>query len=339
MRLQFGAWSKKFKRQYITKEEKEARFNVWMRKHLEITWHNSQEESWKMGHNKWSDLTSTEWLDLMGMRPLPIREMRLSMRGGVDEVPQGPCPTPVGDGVDWRNPRLNPKKVIGVLPQIKNQEQCGGCWAFATVSSVESYQAIFAGKMQSLSEQQLIDCDTKWDMGCNGGLPYMAFPYVISQGLMTEADYPYLGENAWCEVVESKIAYAGVKDYGTINGADEDETEVPASQMLSDMTYHVEQHPVTIGIQGTTLQSYSTGIITTCTGNLNHAVVVVGYEVNDSNQSYWIVRNSWGPSWGMSGYCRVLRDTNNICMILSFPAYPCPPNGPEPCFKLPNPPS
>jgi len=191
------------------------------------------------------------------------------------------------NNVDWR----------GRLPAVKDQGSCGSCWAFATVASIE----FLCGG--SLSEQELVDCDGA-DSGCNGGLPEVAYGYVQSHGLEDESAYPYSAFRGACRLNPSSVRCH-------IHGFQKTSGE-PGLQSA------VNQHVVAVGIAaGSPLQFYSGGIFTGgCAAQLNHAVAVVGY-----GPGYWLVRNSWGGSWGEAGYAR-FASGSNLCGIADDVTYP-----------------
>lgn len=174
----------------------------------------------------------------------------------------------------------------GAVTPVKNQGKCGGCWTFATTGGVEGANFVATNVLTSLSEQQLLDCDSGND-GCGGGLRNVALDYVKKNGLTTEEAYPYTGVAGKCQV-SSKQPY-GVKSYTNIT---------TCSSLLSG----VKQGVVTVGIDATQLQYYTGGILSDCGTSINHAVLLVGYNSIDAS---WKVKNSWGPAWGENGYFRL----------------------------------
>jgi cathepsin F len=226
------------------------------------------------------------------------------------------------DSVDWRTK--------GVVSAVKNQGGCGSCWAFSTTSNVESTIAIATGKLTSLSEQFLVDCDhfcgeyrdmdcnlgnsarpQKYccDNGCNGGLPPNAWQYIINtSGQPTSEDYPYKGRAGECK---TNITHTGkIKNWTLL---EEDET------VIADHVANVG--PVSIAVYASGWGSYHGGIMSSesiCPKGIkaNHAVNIVGYG-SENGTPYWIVRNSWGASWGESGYCRLIRG-KNFCGLAHF---------------------
>ncbi|NXE54398.1 CATH protein, partial [Casuarius casuarius] len=245
------------------------------------------------------------------------------------------------DSIDWR------KKGNFVTP-VKNQGACGSCWTFSTTGCLESAIAIATGKLLSLAEQQLVDCAQAFNNhGCSGGLPSQAFEYILyNRGLMGEDAYPYRAEvfppaqlrhlcqlsrlqsrlltrsfvfaqNGTCKFQPDK-AIAFVKDVVNITEYDED-----------GMVEAVGKHnPVSFAFEVTgDFMHYRKGVYsnTKCEhtpDKVNHAVLAVGYG-EENGTPYWIVKNSWGPLWGMDGYFLIERG-KNMCGLAACASYPIP---------------
>ena len=220
-----------------------------------------------------------------------------------------PSKNSVPDSIDWVEKQ--------VVTPVKNQGQCGSCWAFSTTGAIESVWKLKTDQLISLSEQQLIDCSFKYgDLGCRGGLPDNAFDFVIDNGICSEDEYTYKAVRESCNIeCETVVNISDCVDV------------YPNNQLA--LKEAVSQQPVSVAIEADTkvFQFYSSGVITSldCGTNLDHAVLVVGYGT-DNGVDYWKVKNSWGESWGEEGYVRILRsDSTNdpgICGIASQPSYP-----------------
>ena len=211
--------------------------------------------------------------------------------------------------VDWRK---NHK-----VSSVKNQGQCGSCWSFSSVGAVESAWAIKHNVLYNLSEQELVDCSTD-NHGCEGGEMDFAFQYIMNNGLCTNLSYPYEGYDDMCNKsnCDSVVTITNYSDVTQNN-----ETELKK---------HVFIQPVSVAIQANkrSFQMYQSGIYNDydCGFELDHGVLVVGYGYdNDLNMSYWIIKNSWGESWGENGYIRIQRninDTRGLCGVAMVPSYP-----------------
>jgi len=205
---------------------------------------------------------------------------------------------------DWREK--------GAVNEVKNQGSCGSCWAFSTVANIEGVNFVKTGKLVSLSEQELVDCDNKTgDSGCNGGLPKFAYEDMIQNkfGLETEKDYPYVGAGSgWLPDSGPKCQLSQEKEkvfIGNWTQISKDEDQIAAAL--------VKYGPLSIGLNAGPMQFYWGGIsdpwLLFCNPQrIDHGVTLVGFgHDNSTNKSYWIIRNSWGPSWGEKGYYRLIR--------------------------------
>jgi cathepsin L len=260
---------------------------------------NSANHTSTVALNKFADLTSAEFaLVYNGFKPELRREKKYIT---LTDLPQA---YPDGS-LDW--------SAKGVVTPVKDQGQCGSCWAFSTTGSVESVIAIDHGVLISLSEQELVDCAGKYgNYGCNGGLMDNAFKYVMANGLLTEQQYPYTAKNGICQ-----RGSQAASQYSKISGY-KDVTHTESALGTADDT-----EPISIAIEAdqAAFQLYSGGIIKAgCGQNLDHGVLLVGYGT-DTNIPYWKVKNSWGTSWGEAGYVRIERG-EDLCGIANEPSYP-----------------
>lgn len=265
--------------------------------------------------------------------------MRLGLSAGLEVLPPRRAANrsvflgsdkAVPDSIDWREK--------GAVTEVKDQGSCGACWAFSSTGAMEGINQIKTGSLVSLSEQELCDCDRTYNTGCNGGLMDYAYQWVIqNHGIDSEDDYPFKARDGTC--IKSKKNRHVV----TIDGY----TDVPPHN--EDLIRQaVAIQPVSVGICGSerTFQLYSKGIFSgPCSTSLDHAVLIVGYG-SENGVDYWILKNSWGTSWGMNGYMHMLRKSRSlegICginMMASYPTKtgpnppPSPPPSPTKCSLL-----
>jgi len=203
-------------------------------------------------------------------------------------------------------PATQDYRTNGWVSPVKDQGQCGSCWAFSTIAHLEStYLRVNDGKISknvTFSEQQLVDCDTGSDAGCNGGLMQTAFEYIQANGIESDDDYPYTAEDGTCTSDESK--YLVSVDNITCQ---EDITDDVTKALL------IQYGPLAIAVDATSFQSYDSGILECESQGLDHGVLLIGWGAN-----YWIVKNSWGANWGENGFVRVSTDADKNCMIGAY---------------------
>jgi len=293
---EFVAYVKEFNKVY-TSEELFTRFQNFNDNKKTIDEHNAKGLSWEMGVNQFTDLTQQEFSDLyLGYIPRQndyLRNLNLHV---------APAGQVLADSLDWRTK--------GAVTPMKDQAQCGSCWAFSTTGSVEGANQIKSGQLQSFAEQQLVDCaGSAGNQGCNGGLMDDAFQYIIKNGGITlEASYPYTARDGKCNTA--------VKSAGTVSKF----TDVKKNDETGLMSA-VNMQPVSVAVDAQSWSSYKKGVMTSfCGKSLDHGVLAIGY-VTDASTDYWLVKNSWGVSWGESGYIRLVRNKNE-CGIAEAASYP-----------------
>jgi len=290
---------------YPHKAEHDFRFEIFKDNMEEIKRHNAEGHSWKKGITQFADMTGDEFKAHISCFMDNKPEATETFDAPADYKPQGA-------GVDW--------VAKGAVTDVKNQGSCGSCWAFSTTGSIEGACQISTGTLTSLSEQNLVDCDSV-DQGCNGGLMDYAFKFVKKNGgLCSEEDYKYKARGGRCK--DSKCD----QKYGKLSGF----TDVRGSS-TSAMESALDSQPVSIAIEADqgSFQLYTSGVLTSsgCGSRLDHGVLAVGYGTDPSEGDYWKVKNSWGSSWGEDGYIRMCRNCNKNmgkgqCGLLSQPSFP-----------------
>ncbi|KAM0933935.1 putative actinidain [Dioscorea sansibarensis] len=283
--------------------------------------HNAGNHSFRLGLNRFADLTNEEYRSTyLGLRRarsnrVPNPSDRYLFNDG-DELP---------DSIDWRDK--------GAVAPVKDQGSCGSCWAFSTIAAVEGINKIVTGDMIVLSEQELVDCDTTYNLGCNGGLMDYAFEFIINNGgIDTEDDYPYKAVDGYCDPNRKNARVVSIDGYEDVPPNNEHALKKSAASQ-----------PVSVAIEGggRHFQLYESGVFTgSCGTALDHGVTVVGYGT-ENGKDYWLVRNSWGDRWGEEGYVKMernIKSSSGKCGIAIEPSYPIK-KGPNPPNPGPSPPS
>jgi cathepsin L len=255
------------------------------------------------GVNEYADMTVEEFKAVMN---------GYIMRNGTSGAPVFEAAIDVKDlpaTVDWRDK--------GYVTEIKNQGQCGSCWSFSTTGSLEGQHFKKTGQLVSLSEQNLVDCSTKYgNHGCKGGLMDNAFRYIKdNNGIDTEESYPYRAKNGFCHFKKENV---GATDTGFVDIQHGDESA------LQQAVATVGPIAVAIDAGHQSFQLYRHGVYSErrCSSKkLDHGVLAVGYGTEEG-KDYWLVKNSWGPSWGLKGYIMMSRNEDNQCGIATQASYP-----------------
>ncbi|CAG9566496.1 unnamed protein product [Danaus chrysippus] len=287
----FEQFIKDYNKEY-DENEKEERFKIFVNNLKDINAMNERSSNAVYGINKFSDLSKEEFIKYY----TGLKREEIPSNDKSTDLPESFNVT-APDQFDWR------KK--GVVTSVKNQGNCGSCWAFSASGNVESINAIKTGKLIDVSEQQLVDCD-KQDGGCDGGYPWNAMRYFRESGAMSLKSYPYVATSENCRYDSSEVLIR-LKDYKHITKLSEDQ--------IKQHLYNIG--PLSIDITSSSLASYTSGIlIEECHSSIDidHAVLLVGYG-KENGVDYWIVKNSWSHDWGEKGYFRMKRGVN--CLFIT----------------------
>jgi KDEL-tailed cysteine endopeptidase len=313
-------WKVAFNKEYVDLQEESYRFLQFLKNWEFINEHNQAGYNYTLGMNQFSDLN--------------VEEFQYHVHGHQNGCLQRRDPKPTfkydpkpaslqfganPDAVDWTN--VNGQSYVTA---VKDQGQCGSCWAFSSTGSLESRYAIAnkqtGNAITTLSEQELVDCSkAQGNQGCNGGLMDDAFKYVQkANGLCSESEYKYTARDGTCKASSCGTHYDAIKSFTDVKSNSESSLETA-----------VVAGPVSVAVDamGTTWQFYKSGIVDGhCGVMLDHGVLAVGYGISGS-EKYWKVKNSWGPSWGMKGYILLCKDCGKNgdageCGINREPSYP-----------------
>jgi len=301
-RLLFSNWVRDNHKSY-TPVERDQRLQIFNANLEKVNRHNELAAQGKytytLGMTRWADMTNEEYRQRVsgGYRPsVQPHNATLYTPKPVKDLP---------DSVDWRDK--------GVVTGVKDQGQCGSCWSFSATGSMEGAHALSTGQLIALSEQNLIDCVMNGQYTCDtGGEMQDGFAWVIQNGgIESEDEYPYCTcSGNQCAFDQSQVV-ATFSNYQAVTSGDENALQSAAAN----------QPGVSVAIDASneSFQLYSGGVYNepNCSSTqLDHGVLVIGYGTDsDSGSDYWLVKNSWGTSWGLEGYIMMSRNANNQCGI------------------------
>jgi len=302
LNAEFASFKKENNKQYEDAIEEAFRKGVFAANLEKINKHNEEyaqgDHSWKMSVNRFADLTHDEFLEMLTLEvpDMPKSNQKYQMQA-----------QSMAGSVDWRD--------SGCVGNVKDQGSCGSCWAFGAVASVEFECCMASNNKDQLSEQQVVDCDNR-NSGCNGGWYDTAWQYMMEEGgIETTSDYPYTARGGSCKADSNKFecTVTGCEG-GPNNGACDNSGLVGDEEELKKM---LNDRAVAVAVDASPFQFYSSGILD-CRNyhSLNHAVFAVGYE----DGSHYTIKNSWGASWGESGYVRVGMG-GNPCGVADYPGH------------------
>jgi len=308
---EWALFKARYGKQYTDPSEESFRFKIFLENKHKIAKHNTRAANnggptFTLGMNKYGDMLHHEFVSVMhGFKRAadgPVHNGSVYLAAANVVLPRE---------IDWREK--------GYVTPVKDQGQCGSCWSFSTTGALEGQHFRKTGQLVSLSEQNLVDCSKKYgNNGCEGGLMDNAFAYIKeNHGIDTEASYPYTGHEGKCHYKRASI---GATDSGFV--------DIPAGSET-----HLQQAlgtvgPVSVAIDASheSFQFYKEGVYDEeeCSSeDLDHGVLAVGYGTDEeSGLDYWLVKNSWGPTWGQQGFVKMVRNKKNQCGIASSASYP-----------------
>ena len=306
MEMNYLSHMAKYNRNFFDTQELKFRAGQFARVHQWIEEHNASGKSWVAAHNQFSDWSAAEYKSILGRVGRALEGATYTVFDETDQLE-----------VDW--------VTAGAVTGVKDQGQCGSCWAFSSTGALEGAHFVATGELLSFSEQQLVDCANAGsgylNFGCNGGLQNRAFNYYENHAAELESVYPYTSgagdDSTSCLFSATSATAVDVSGYDYVT---------PDSQ--SQMKAALAQQPLAVSIEADKMvfQFYSSGVLSgsACGTNLDHAVLAVGYGTDaDSGLDYWLVKNSWNTTWGDQGYIKLAMDeSTGTCGVQMEPLFP-----------------
>jgi len=294
---QFDNFVKKFNKTYRTRSEFALRRAIFEETVDLINRHNARNFSYTMGINEFSDLTDDEFRSFYLMEGYEIPDTSNLTFFKEDRQVRSPS------SLDYRDE--------GMVTAVKNQGQCGSCWAFSATGALEGMWKKTRGNLISMSEQQMVDCGQG---GCNGGWMHWGWE-TVRNGIESESSYPYTARDGSC--------HANSNNFVATNSGHQFVSQGESS--LENALVQVG-HPISVAVHvNMNFRHYNGGVFSDpeCQNyQVNHAVLAVGYD-KTSGTPHWIVKNSWGGGWGSRGYI-LMKIGENSCGISNIPMYPTP---------------
>ena len=305
----FRQWMDEYNMEFSDTKEYAYRHGVFLDNLKRIAEHNADPtQTFKMAMNQFGHLKSDEWKTSL-CHSHKGRKLRSYISDAniirIEKMPES---------VDW--------VAKNAVTEVKNQGTCGSCWTFSAVGAIGGASAIHGGPLQTLSMQQIVDCDPGGN-GCDGGLMDQAFIWEsANDGLCSLKDYPYTSGKTGATGKSCLSSSCQVVPGSRV----ESHTDVLSTDHA--LMAAIVQQPVSVAIEAdqSTFQFYSSGVMTQpCGTNLDHGVLAVGYGTSEDGIDYYKIKNSWGSTWGEEGYIRLERggsQEKGQCGILSTPSYP-----------------
>ncbi|CAH2065356.1 unnamed protein product [Thlaspi arvense] len=299
--LSFSRFAHRYRKRYQSAEEMKLRFSVYKENLGLIRSTNKKRLPYKLSLNQFADLT---WQEFQ-RQSLGAAQNCSATSKGSHKLTETPLP----ETKDWRED--------GIVSPVKEQGHCGSCWTFSTTGALEAAYHQAFGKGISLSEQQLVDCAGKFNnFGCNGGLPSQAFEYIkYNGGIDTEDAYPYAGKDGGCKFSAENIGVQVLDSVNITQGAEDELKHAVGLVRPVSVAFEVV-HDFRFYKKGV----YSSNTCGSTPMDVNHAVLAVGYGVEDG-VPYWLIKNSWGGDWGDDGYFKIEMG-KNMCGVATCSSYP-----------------